>query len=295
MISIVIPSYNSEQTIGKCIDSLKNQSYESEYEIILVDSSADNTPNIVRQEYPDIKFTYLEEKTDPGTARNLGIKKAKGEIIAFIDSDCIAGRDWLKNIETAHKQGYNVVGGAVDIANEENDLIGWAGYIAEFREFLPGVPRHEAGHIPTCNISCKKGIFDKFGSFDGKYYPQEDLVFNYNLRQKGEKILFLPEIQVRHQHRSNLKEFFVHQRKIGKITAKVMKVINLEGSFIVRNPVPGLVLIPLLPVVKFIRTVMAFLRYQPQAITKRPLVLVLFAIGLVYWVIGFVSGIYTRS
>ncbi|MCP4650148.1 MAG: glycosyltransferase [PVC group bacterium] len=295
MISIVIPSYNSEQTIGKCIDSLKNQSYENEYEIILVDSSDDNTPNIVRQEYPDTKLTHLEEKTDPGTARNLGIEKAKGEIIAFIDSDCIASYDWLKNIETAYDQGYNVVGGAVDIANEESDLIGWAGYIAEFREFLPGAPRHEAVHIPTCNISYKKDIFEKFGFFDGKYYPQEDLVFNYNLRQKGEKIIFSPDIQVRHLHRSNLKEFFVHQRKIGEITAKVMKVVNLEGSFIARNSLLGLLLVPLLAVVKFIRTGIVFLRYQPQVITKRPLVLVLFAMGLVYWGIGFAIGIYKKS
>jgi glycosyltransferase involved in cell wall biosynthesis len=295
MISVIIPSFNSENTIKKCLDSLLNQSYDGGYEIVLVDSSVDRTPQIVSLRYPSVKLIHLGEKTDPGTARNIGIGEAKGDLIAFIDSDCMAEHDWLERIDSAHKSSYSVVGGVVNNGNGGDDLVGWAGYISEFREFLPEQPKRELSHIPTCNISYKRKVFREFGLFQGEYYPQEDLVYNYNLWKNGERILLDPAIQVHHHHRSRLKNFLYHQNKIGVITSKVLKVIQLEGAFIVRNPVMAVFLIPFLPMVKFFRTLFVFLRFQPESIRKRPLVLLLFALGLVFWVTGFARGIYEKS
>jgi glycosyltransferase involved in cell wall biosynthesis len=292
MISVVIPSYNSEKTIEKCLDSLLNQSYRGEYELILVDSSNDATPEIVSARYPGVKLIHLKEKTDPGTARNMGVENAKGEVIAFIDSDCMAGHGWLEEIDTAHKSDYNIVGGVVKNGNGKGDLVAWAGYIAEFREFLPGVPKRDVIHIPTCNISYKRKVFQEFGFFEGEYYPQEDLVFNYNLWKHGERILLEPRIQIFHHHRSELKGFLGHQNRIGHITARVLRLIPLEGAFIARRPLIFSVLMPFLPLVKFARTVFTFLRYQPETILKRPLVLPIFALGLLFWIGGFARGVY---
>jgi glycosyltransferase involved in cell wall biosynthesis len=292
MVSIVIPSYNSEKTIEKCVESLLNQSYRGQYEVILVDSSNDATPKIVSARYPGVKLIHLKEKTDPGTARNMGIEKAKGEVIAFIDSDCMAGHDWLEEIDAAHRSDYNVVGGVVKNGNGKDDLVAWAGYIAEFREFLPGLPKREVIHIPTCNISYRKRVFEEFGLFQGEYYPQEDLVFNYNLRKHGERILLEPRIQIFHHHRSGLRDFLLHQDRIGHITSRVLRLIPLEGAFIARRPVLFSVLIPFLPLVKFARSVFTFLRYEPGTIMKRPLVLPIFALGLVFWIRGFARGVY---
>jgi glycosyltransferase involved in cell wall biosynthesis len=295
MISVVIPSYNSENTIKKCLDSLLRQSYLGDYEIILVDSSSDKTPNIVSSDYPQVRFFHLEKKTDPGTARNIGIQQAKGQLIAFIDSDCFAAPDWLEKIDSAHKSRYSIVGGVVKNANEEDDLIGWAGYIAEFRESIPELPKQEVSHIPTCNISYKRKVFDEFGVFQGKYYPQEDLIYNFNISRNGEKILLDPMIQVYHHHRSKLKDFLFHQIKIGTVTSILLKEIPLQGSSIARNPVLAAFVIPFLPAVKFTRTLSVFLRLQPQSIAKRPLVVLVFALGLVFWGFGFARGIYKKS
>jgi len=295
MISVIVPSYNSEATIKQCLDSLKNQSYMGDYEVILVDSSIDKTPQIVASEYSKVKLIHLQQKTDPGSARNIGIKEAKGDLIAFIDSDCLAKNDWLEKIAISHNSLYNVAGGSVNIANRDDDLVGYAGYIAEFREFLPELPKRELKHIPTCNISYKKNIFDKFGMFRGEYYPQEDLVYNYNLRSSGERIIFDPSIQVYHYHRSGLKDFLRHQHMIGITTSKVLKTIDLGGSFIARNKLILTLAILFLPTVKFFRTIYDFIKYQPKTIIKRPLVLLLFALGLAYWVIGFARSAYTNN
>ena len=216
--------------------------------------------------------------------------KAKGELIAFIDSDCIAAKDWLEKIAEAHESSYRVVGGAVRNGNGQHDLVAWAGYLAEFREFLPEIPRREVMHIPTCNISYKKEVFLQFGLFQGKYYPQEDLVYNYNLWKAGEKILLDPRIQVYHMHRSRLKDFLNHQNKIGIVTARVLTILQLEGSFLARHPFAAALFSPILVTIKFFRTVSVFLRYQPKVIRKHPFVLMPLLLGLLYWVIGFIKG-----
>ncbi len=295
MISVVIPSHNSEKTIRKCLDSLDKQSFTGEYEIILVDSSKDQTPDIIRANYPAVRFIHLHQKTDPGTARNMGVAEAKGDIIAFIDSDCIAAPDWLARIFTAHEDEIDAVGGAVRNGNGEGDLVGLAGYIAEFREFTPGQPKREVIHTPTCNISYKKRIFEKYGGFQREYYPQEDLVFNYKLSDEGERIIFDPAIQVFHHQRSKLGDFLNHQKRIGEITSKVLKEIPIEGSFIARNQIIAFFCVPLLPFVKFARTVRTISEHDPAIISRKPRVLGIFALGLVYWVIGFARGIFDKD
>ena len=292
MISVIIPSYNSETTIIGCLNAVQNQSYDGRYEITLVDSSNDRTPRIVLSDYPNVKLIHLKTRTDPGTARNIGVREAKGDIIAFVDSDCMPAHDWLERIAGAHHSTYGAIGGVVRNGNDGNDLVGCAGYIAEFREFLPERPRQEVHHIPTCNISYKKSIFREFGLFQGEYYPQEDLVFNYRLRQHGEKILLDPTIQVFHHHRSGLKDFLAHQNQIGKVTPRVLGEFPLEGAFIAKHPCLALCLIPAVVMVKFFRTILVFLRFQPGFITKKPSVLPMFALGLVYWGVGFVCGTY---
>ena len=163
------------------------------------------------------------------------------------------------------------------------------------QEFLPDVPKKEVIHIPTCNISYKRNVFREFGLFQGEFYPQEDLVYNYKLWKNGKQILLDPNIRIYHHHRSGLKDFLNHQKKIGKITARVLGVIPLQGSFIVKHPGLALFFIPFLPALKFARTVFAFLKYQPKTITNRPMVLPLFALGLFFWIIGFAQGIYLKQ
>lgn len=90
-ISAVVPSYNREKTIKRCIDSIINQTYHV-FEIIVVDDgSSDNTVSIIEKEYSD-RVTIIEQNHKGAqAARNAGIRKAKGDYIAFLDSD----DEWL--------------------------------------------------------------------------------------------------------------------------------------------------------------------------------------------------------
>ncbi|MBQ9071775.1 MAG: glycosyltransferase [Bacilli bacterium] len=98
--SIIIPIYNTEKFLKKCIDSVINQTLK-DYEIILVnDGSKDNSEKIVKdylKKYGNIKYIKQENK-GLSVARNIGVKNAQGEYILFLDSDDYLNKDLLFNL-----------------------------------------------------------------------------------------------------------------------------------------------------------------------------------------------------
>ncbi len=132
-LSVVIASYNAEKTIEVCLRSLENQKTAWDYEIIVVDSSTDDTNKIVEERFPEVNLYRFSERKFPGGARNYGISKAKGEIIAFTDTDCIIDKNWINKIIEAHKTypEHPAIGGTVGNGNPES-LVGWGAYFCEF-------------------------------------------------------------------------------------------------------------------------------------------------------------------
>jgi glycosyltransferase involved in cell wall biosynthesis len=288
-VTVLIPAYNAADTIRATLSSLLAQDFDECYEIIVVDSSSDETPRIIAEEFPTVRLFHLDQQTDPGTARNLGIVQAVGEIIACIDSDCIAPTNWLERMVVAQRAGHEVVGGTIENGNPES-LISWAGYLGEFREWLPVGQARLVSHVPTCNISYHRSIFAQFGGFPTKFYPQEDLLYHWRLSQQGVPIWFDPHIRVRHVHRSTWRSYVRHLRRIGRITPRVLKLTCEEGVFLARSPVLALLAAPVLPLIKWLRTIAVFMSQQPHVLRKHALALVPFLVGLYVWAVGFVEG-----
>jgi GT2 family glycosyltransferase len=288
-VTVLIPAYNAADTIRATLSSLLAQRFDEPYEIIVVDSSSDETPHIITAEFPAVHLVHLEQQTDPGTARNLGIVQARGEIIACIDADCIAPPDWLKRMVTAQRAGHQVVGGTIENGNPDS-LVAWAGYLGEFREWLPVGRARPVDHVPTCNISYHRSIFTRFGGFPTDFYPQEDLLYHWRLSQHGVPIWFDPDTRVRHTHRSTWRAYSQHLRRIGRITARVLKLTGGEGVFLARSPLLALLAVPVLPIVKWLRTVGVFMSQQPEVLREHVLALVPFLLGLAVWAVGFVEG-----
>jgi len=288
-VTVLIPAYNAASTIRGTLSSLLVQDFDETHEIIVVDSSSDETPSIIAEEFSTVRLIHLDKQTDPGTARNLGIVQARGEIIACIDADCIAPPDWLERMVSAQRVGHEVVGGTIENGNPES-LIAWAGYLGEFREWLPTGRARLVDHVPTCNISYHRSIFTRFGGFPTEFYPQEDLLFHWRLAQHGIPIWFNPGIRVRHVHRSTWRAYNRHLRRIGRITARVLKLTDGEGVFLARSPLLALMVAPVLPLVKWLRTIGVFMSQQPDVLREHGLALVPFLVGLYAWAWGFVEG-----
>lgn len=127
-VSIIVPVYNVEMYIERCIDSLVNQSLD-EIEIILVnDASPDNSLNIIKEYkiiYPN-KIIIIDSKENlkQGGAKNLGLKAAKGEYVGFVDSDDWVKLDMFEKLYNNAKEfNSDIVDSDLYIASDEENII----------------------------------------------------------------------------------------------------------------------------------------------------------------------------
>jgi glycosyltransferase involved in cell wall biosynthesis len=294
--SIIIPSYQSEKTIVACVSALVSQADFGVTEIIVVDSSSDSTPDLVAGRFPEVKLLHFKERKSAGEARNLGIEQAKGRVLLFIDSDCIACPDWFSGMVAAHERSRCAgVGGSIRNGNPQS-LISWAGYFLEFSRFFPRVSRTEwVGHIPTCNISFKKRVFEKYGTFPTELYPVEDRVFNERLINQGEKILFDTKIQVRHFHRSDFRALLDHQRRIGWGSARMRMRHGFRTSFLVKSPLLLPLFVPALVLSRLGFLLPRLLFYRLNLLPLWILSLPFYFAGLYYWILGFTKEAYFKK
>lgn len=133
LISIIIPAYNSEKTIGKTIEALLKQDYpKKNYKITIVDDgSNDNTCSVVSK-YP-VKLVKIKH-SGPAKARNFGVKKSKGSIIVFTDADCVPSENWIKNMVEPFKNPEIVgVSGTYKTSNSNKFMARFSGYEIEQR------------------------------------------------------------------------------------------------------------------------------------------------------------------
>jgi cellulose synthase/poly-beta-1,6-N-acetylglucosamine synthase-like glycosyltransferase len=204
MISIIVPSHNDEKTIQKNLESLLKQDYKGKYEIIVVDSSKDKTPDIVSQ-YP-VKLIKQKPK-GPAAARNLGVKKSKGSIIVFIDADCITPKNWLKNLlKPFSKPNVMGVAGTYKTMNKESLIARFVGYEIEQRhEKMKNFKNID--FVATFNCAYRKKIFVKLGGFNQKLTQAEDADLSFRITKKGFKIRYQPSAYVYHYHPDTLTKY----------------------------------------------------------------------------------------
>lgn len=174
--SIIIPAYNVEKYIERCIESVKNQTFNS-YEIIIIDSvSNDNTVEILKKYVSDnTKIFQQKNNLGPGGARNVGLNKATGEYILFLDAD-----DYLNNDMVLESLNNT-------ISCSKPDVVYMGFQISGNREELV-IPTPE-----TCTKKYKAAL-DKYANVWSKCW-RRDLIEKNNIRfQEGryyEDILFL--------------------------------------------------------------------------------------------------------
>lgn len=228
-VSIVSPVYNGEKTLSLCLDSLLNLDFPKEnLEIIVVDNnSTDATKDIIRH-YP-VKYVF-EGKRSRGAARNKGIKESRGELVAFIDADCIADREWLTNIvEGFTSEAVGGCGGEVLPFNPYTLIEKYYCFKGLFSQkkglmttesFLP--------RIATFNAIYRRDVLEEVGLFDDSFITNEDIDLSYRVYLKGYQLKYIPEALVYHKHPDNLSDLFRKWFEYGyRIICLLQKYSNL--------------------------------------------------------------------
>lgn len=178
LISIIIPVYNAEKYLSKCLDSVKNQTYQ-DIEIILVNDGSTDQSRLICEEYSkkDNRFIVInKENGGVSSARNSGLKVATGKYIGFVDPD-----DWIE--KNMYERLYNLI-----IENSAD--ISMCGYI---KEYVDGSILYNTKKSDIIRLNQKQALNSILNEEGFKGYLWNKL-FSASLIKKDPKIIFDEEI-----------------------------------------------------------------------------------------------------
>lgn len=207
MISVIVPHLNQAEALRRCLASLCSQQGLLEpAEIIVVDNGSKTMPSDVCSAFPSVKL--LSQPTPgPGPARNLGASHAGGDILAFIDADCIADEAWLSQIERqfSKSEGIGILGGDVRIACQDPRrptlLEAYESVFAyRMKEYIA-----RQGYTGTGNLAVRARVFAAVGPFGGIDIA-EDRDWGQRALRLGYRTHYCPDMVVYHPARKSLAE-----------------------------------------------------------------------------------------
>lgn len=210
LISVVIPHLNQPASLDACLASLSTQTLAlSNFEVIVVDNGSASPPEAVTARYPGTRLAR-EPKPGPGLARNRGTETARADIFAFIDADCRADTNWLRNAlqVLGSSPERTILGGDVRIWRTSNaSITALEAYESVFAyRFKLYIEQH--GFSGTGNLVVRRSDFNRVGPFRG-IEVAEDIDWGQRARSAGFTFLYVPEMIVFHPARESLRELFV--------------------------------------------------------------------------------------
>lgn len=245
IVSVVMPVYNEEQYIKKCVDSLLLQDYPiGKMEWIFVDGcSTDNTVEILssyQEKYPSLIKVYNNPNKIVPYAMNIGIAASKGKYIVRLDAHADYATDYIsKCIYYLENTEAENVGGVAN--TKANGFMGKA--IAKMLSSKFGVGNSqfrtngESGYVDTVPFGAfKREVFSKYGGYDERLVRNQDNEMNFRIRKNGGKIYLSNDIHLSYYCRDSIKEISAMARKNGMWNIITMKLC--PGSMGLRHFIP---------------------------------------------------------
>lgn len=230
-VSIIVPIYNSEKWLAKCLDSIIVQTYPY-WECILVDdASKDNSKKVIASYLDkDSRFRSISLPTNGGVsnARNKGLDDAKGSFVSFIDSDdCIAPTFLERLVNTAKCQHTKIVACASDVTKTNGKKCQWfkGDGLRTVKDLCTIGP--DIAAVTNCLYAkeATEGIH-----FDGFKYA-EDLLFNWKILDRVGEVFFIPDVLYHHEEQpsglSKTVDMFEIRRVYNWVT-KSLKSPNID-------------------------------------------------------------------
>jgi glycosyltransferase involved in cell wall biosynthesis len=216
-VSVIVPVYNSKETLRHCLDALQNQTVPaSSFEVIVVDDGSSDGSEDLNPLFPHFHFFFIDHQ-GPSAARNYGAQNASGEIILFTDADCVPCVDWIEKMVAPFEQEI-IVGVKGTYLNNQHSLL--ARFVqAEYESKYEHMKKEKyIDFIDTYSAGYRKDEFLKHGGFDTSFSTSsvEDQEFSFRMAKAGHQMVFVPQARVVHLcHSNNLKDYFLKKFKIG--------------------------------------------------------------------------------
>ncbi len=278
LVSVIVPVRNGAAHVGECLTALCAQTWPAEaLEVIVVDDgSVDETRARVR----DFPVTLLTARGtgSPYAARNAGISHARGEILAFTDSDCVPVKEWVaQGVATLEAEAADLAGGQVRFRCSEPPRT------AELVDGLHNLDHErsipERGVAKTGNLFVRRSVFEAIGPFDPERRSGEDVAFSTRAGGAGYTLVYAPEALVEKRARGAL-SLWRKQWRVGRGQFALWRSQAVPDREIARRTF--LCLRPERP-----RSLLATLRRRgPAGAEDR-----LWRVFLVAWLVGLAEGL----
>ncbi len=263
MLSFVIPVYNAKPFLSQCLDSIKGQTV-NEWEMILIDNGSTDGSGEICDHYAktDSRISVVhQENKGPASARNIGMNMAKGDWIAFVDSDDWIEKTYIEKLEKEMKDEYDLIFFAYDIVSEDNvkcildkkaireEITQLHIQILEKQSIDTGIDK-EYTPVNKYRGQVWTKLYRREFLLLNKLYAREhlmrcqDVMFNLEVYGKAKSAMFLPEVLYHYRH---LTASLCHQyndkqkiyldrfaKEIGKYLSEIDKSKQYEDEYDVR-------------------------------------------------------------
>jgi GT2 family glycosyltransferase len=269
-IGVVVCTRNRARKLEECLRSLGDQSLDpSRYEIVVVDDCSTDATAATAQRF-DIHLIRNERNLGPAASRNSGAEKVAASIIAFIDDDCVADRDWLRELVGAFADSDVVaVGGEIrplhvdrlllryyeespPLAHTPNRQAHGGGLFERFVAYLRrsfrlgrlGAKQEDLLTIASANLGIRRQEFEVLGGFDERFGvggEDDDLCLRLRRLRPAGRLLYVPNAVVAHDYDPSFRDALRRNRAYGRAAA--IAYLKGGGRLPAIYPFPPLILV----------------------------------------------------
>ncbi|MDF4202782.1 glycosyltransferase [Maribacter sp. SA7] len=221
--SFIIPVYNRPNEIKELLNSLRLQTYDKTFEVVIVeDGSAISSEEVISDYVDTLAISYYKKpNSGPGDSRNYGMARAKGNYFIVLDSDCILPPQYLVAAEKSLQEDYVHCYGGPDAAHESFSTVQKAINYAMTSFLTTGGIRGGKKAVDkfqprSFNMGISKEAFENVGGY-GNIHPGEDPDLTIRIWNSGYKTKLISEAFVYHKRRIDWNKFYIQVNKFGMV------------------------------------------------------------------------------
>jgi mycofactocin glycosyltransferase len=209
-VTVIIPTLDRADNLDECLRAIRAVDYPPAWlEIMVVDDgSADAVAVAAVADRHGARLLVNEENRGPAYSRNRGAAEAKGDILAFVDSDCVPSVSWLRDLTPYFEwDKVGAVGGRTLGYYDESLLDRYEEVSSPLdmgRHLMLRGKGSDSFYVPTCNLLVRRSTYEALGGLRADLRVGEDVDFCWRLRAGGHYLVYAPEGIVHHKHRDRL-------------------------------------------------------------------------------------------
>tara|TARA_R110000851_G_C13095766_1_gene567426 strand:- start:2175 stop:3053 length:879 start_codon:yes stop_codon:yes gene_type:complete len=227
-VSVIVPTFRDWESLEKTIRAIQKQTYSTRlFEVILVNNDAENMH--AEMALPDNFMLVNESKPGSYAARNRGIDLARGDVLAFTDSDCLPEPDWLENAVRHLTNGAQRLAGRVRLYYRGSRL----NWVEKYEKAYAFPQRRYAdeGVSVTANMIVWRYCFDRVGKFNDALFSGGDTEWGRRALEANIPIRYAPDVVVLHPARARMIDLLTKRRRLAAAALKINKPRNSLALF----------------------------------------------------------------